>query len=1109
MDHGIIGGILPGPKLAHGVLGVFGAAFWGCTDMASAERNAKPFVSFTPERCDSLEEVTICKQAPNSELEYQNKRTRSRIEQSVRASLFSLSYAMDLALNPGLLKAIKEQFDRTDQSQNSQIADYFKAVDWARRELERVFWPEQEGKLEEWSRTLESCDRLHKPKDDGSLKSLEKHQFNDFIFNRAIHYASAYYSNDACGLATDERSIRIGLAVYAALFPDRLRTKTQDSYADAPLIERFLHFFSPSEDWHKNTKQFQESLRVVDPAGLVWLKDPNQREVDRFIESIDSALPNFKPSHSLSDLLTAGNFREPMEPKIGEFYKEAFYTPIGIIRAFLTHAPAQAKACFFVGTKAHLLSQLEPAPFKSWFSRRVDAAVLLWKSQELRDQKKREAEKHYDELLAKGKKAQEVRAREREAKELSDFHSQFQVVPHTPELSEFIGKLQGAAVVSKLYDRKQALLDSFEYLDFIDYRNGQTQDKGDPRVKEVVHAITSRANLTRLLRCYGFEQKYLQDYTDPSESQLEALAATVSKNYTEDEGIRNQINQVFFKEQEAVVLLASLFLSTKDVKTYIDVIQTQSRSEEHEKFKHTFLDKLRIRLSDVNTVRKAFSNLTVIPGSENKYVRPAHRPELVSDLEVRYQGLIFYWRERSADCLIVLRDNPKINFMLPAKSFNDIESASQEIETSISQLQYEAYERSLKEHNAEELRELGADITSAGDEIIRVQFRPAGLDQVLIPDKQEWYKLEKAVYEIRQFLEGRDALLERAEKLGVSCDQGEQGGYWAWSHGDAKIRGTSPEIVVSDFEPLEKFLQRIEDRQAQLKLQVEQEAKRQVERAAKQSAAALSVVPSDSSPVLIVDASVLMVLLAPVDMEKPDETYLGVLQEIARRENRRVYIPASVIFEVSGRALCLNANGKVASVEIRNYNHFDGKNISNLLAHAAHLRYGKDVGIPEMVHGSSHLVVTHGPLDVELFESAKVHADKWKNNVATRERFAQMQASQQHGDNSISEILGWLPPACRAVVATGDGSYVDQQMPWRREAQFQTQVTGWKSLVTHVLSLESRKSLGAAGLANAPKPEIACKDILDWIDTRGIGPGKYMRSDGDRVLGPRDLDKIL
>jgi hypothetical protein len=207
--------------------------------------------------------------------------------------------------------------------------------------------------------------------------------------------------------------------------------------------------------------------------------------------------------------------------------------------------------------------------------------------------------------------------------------------------------------------------------------------------------------------------------------------------------------------------------------------------------------------------------------------------------------------------------------------------------------------------------------------------------------------------------------------------------------------------------------------------------------------------------------------------------------------------------------LCLDANGKVASVEIRNYNHLDGKNVRNLLARAAHLRYGEEVGIAERVYGSGQLVVTHGPSDVELFASAKAHVDKWSGNVTRREKFAQMQASQQRGDNSISEILRWLPPTCRAVVATGDASYVYQQMPWRREAQFQTQVTGWKSLVTHVLLPGKGKNLEAAGLANAPKPDIACRNILDWISTREVGPGKYMRSDGNRVLGPRDLDGIL
>jgi|GEM_PF-5083151 len=1042
--------------------------------------------------------------------DFNNYAVRKDLLRSLEQSARNLCHAVNLALIP---RDLEERIPAPppNMSETQQIAHnlFFQKAALIQTELVRIFFNKDKAAFIDW---VSKRENISAPCDVGQLfsRNLEESLVNDVMANRAIHWAAFYYPQLFCedsqgDAQREESAVRFALAVYSALYPDS-SNRLSDLEATAPgsKITNFMKFFSAAEQSSLSFDQFVERLgKSVGPEAYGWItRSENARKIAHLKGVLGQS--DLQSRFSLKWLLGREEDTIPITEAEGDFLKASVRLPVFMFRAFTTDACKKMFTTFIELDEVVTDCNCEDA-FAEWASDKIDRCVMqtVREKEKLKAKLERESEENarLDQANEIAQKQARIRAEQEKQEKLIEFHSESQEVPRALDSKDFLEKLTKVGLTQEFSRKRETLESLFGVISLLDYRGDVPAELGDPKVKKLVDAVLSVENLTRLIRCYGFpEAKYLNEYRQPTDEALDRIATGVSELYNESDYIKTQIETIFLDDPDTRVLMATLLLSQGEVETYLtrrqSSVLTRNRDDKYEdKFKSRILS----RLGDLNIKRRVKTSLIEVnaeqPTATKIQIKPAYFPQL----EVNHPGLILDWDSRRGECLVILRNDERVNFSIKAKKFTNIEDDARLIDQEIEKKRQEI----LLDDNSKALESLveGIVVRESGGSVIQVKFEPAQVNEVLNPEKRESYKLNRALYALESYLHKVSELKNLAARVGIVYVANDAG--WRFTReGKDLVSGNSRYIPSSRFNEISQVLgeqerERIREGELQRAIKLVQER-----REAKKAASALSVIPSENSSVLIVDSSVLIVLLAPIDATQPDVTYLGVLKAFAQRENRRVYIPASVLFEVSGSAWWLDDAGKVKSVDIRTYNHSSKANIQKFIDEVAHLRLPDDPsGSPITGGRGSQIAIVYSAEDKVLFDEAEDHRRNNQTKGIDRiASFASRYVGMQLGDTAITNLCRALPDGCPVAVATGDRQYALNRMLQRGPEGSPVRALGMKAMIEHVLSSKSF-NLKAAGLDSAPSVDEAIEGIIKWIGAQQKGPGSPMFPDDNKIAG--------
>jgi regulator of replication initiation timing len=1046
--------------------------------------------------------------------DFKDYAVRRNLLRGLEESARNLCYVVNLALIPRDLEG-QMPMPHPDMSEIQKTAHrlFFQKAALIQTNIVRIFFNEDKTAFIDWARSLGyisgACDIGILPSRD-----IENSLVNDVMANRAIHWAAFYYPKFFCENSEDkttreESSVLFAFALYSALYPDyasRLRDLGEPNPGSR--ITKFMRFFSAASQSSLSFDQFAERLvESVGPEANGWLaRTENARKVEHLRGVLGQS--ELTGRFSLRWLLGRDESPIPITEAEGAFLKTSVRLPVFLLRTF-TEGACQDTFSSLIDLDEVVLNNDSENAFVEWASGQIDRYV----KQTVREREKLKAKlERVSEENARLDRANEIaqeqagiRADQEKQEKLIKFHSEFQEVPRALDSKDFLEKLTKVGLTQEFSRKREALESLFGVVSLLDYRGDVPAELGDPKVKKLVDAVLSVENLTRLIRCYGFpEAKYLNEYRQPTDEALDRIATGVSEVYNESDYIKTQIETVFLEDPDTRVLVATLLLSSGEVETYLtrrqSSILTKNRDDKYEdKFKSRILS----RLGDLNIKRRVKALLIEVnadqPTASKIQIKPAYFPQL----EVNHPGLILDWDSRRGECLVILRNDERVNFSVKAKKFTSLEDDARIIDQQIEKKRQEI----LLDDNSKALESLveGIVIRESGGSVIQVKFEPGQINEVLNPDKRESYKLERALYALESYLHKVSELKNLAARVGMVYVANDAG--WRFTReGKDLVSGNSGYIPSSKFNEISRILgeqeqERIREGELQKTIQLVQER-----REAKRAASALSVIPSENSSVLIVDSSVLIVLLAPIDATQPDVTYLGVLKAFAQRANKRVYIPASVLFEVSGSAWWLDDSGAVKTADIKTYNYSSKLNIQKFVDEVAHVRLSNDPSGTPITDGSaSQIAIVYRPEDKVLFEEAEVHLNNsWKKGVDHVASFASRYFNAQLGDTAITHLCRHLPGGCPVVVATGDRRFAQYHMYQRGPDGAPIMAVGMQTLLEFVLGSQYF-NLKAASLGSAPNAREAIGSIIEWLGAQQKGPGSSMIPDGARIRGVDSL----
>jgi hypothetical protein len=602
--------------------------------------------------------------------------------------------------------------------------------------------------------------------------------------------------------------------------------------------------------------------------------------------------------------------------------------------------------------------------------------------------------------------------------------------------------------------------------ELLDYRGKALESCGDPAIKELVEVVYSPENLTRLAETHALSStKYLANYPNPSEDFLEGLTQRLSEFYHGSPYLREQITDIFLSDSKLCVLIGSICLAQNEVSGYVATLLRPSGKPEVGKREHEkFLRRIVHRLEDTNTKRIIKDELRKRAdkgesGSSTASSRAA-QPDWFSELQDSFRNLILEWDVGDGRCLVIPKEEPRAAFYLSPKQFKEKERIFEEL--------YDHCRRAVADFRirdaTEKMGESGfkLEVNSKG-EIERIIHDSAAINISVTPEKREWYKFEQALSKHSEY---QRRLIESA--------------------GDAEQRA-----------------------QEQREQKERQEAQLRDRAQKKREAEAREVLPRDDEPILILDTSALFALLSPVDPLNETVTYLHVLSEAFGHSGRRLFIPATVLFEASGKAYWLGAEGTVQTVEIVNRDVVAEKNIAGIISRAAHLRFTNEKSNLHIAKGKGHAAVVYGPEDEELFYRAKAHYTASAGKaIKFRERFIYQCIGNQLGDMAINDLVGFITADCPVVVATVDGSHVRHSLTLSTSGGAQTKAIGWMQLIEYLCKYEGR-AFQRLGIVEPPQVNDAIDQVLEYLSSRELGPGAWMLPDDDKIIGADDLAEIL
>jgi hypothetical protein len=858
----------------------------------------------------------------------------------------------------------------------------------------------------------------------------------------------------------------LALVLYVTLVPESFTKIASNPKLDEGPERQIESFIRMVLDSAPSTGLKQRSLlssnsELPDLLLFKALSSEDQSRVRDFAEDLEAQLSKGLKIESLSLLIRAQKLSAPLSPEASGIVREVYKSILNLRCDVIDHRseliPDQNIRFFEIIDRERLLEFVDRA---------VDKAVAVWENQAEKAKKRAELERQLNE---RNKIAEAERAKaEAMAKleQLKEFHSKHQTPPFPSNAAELIERLKKTGVTTQLHSAKAACLELMETYQLLDYRGKALESCGDPAIKELVEVVYSRENLTRLAETHGLSStKYLTNYLNPSEDFLEGLTQRLSAFYHGSPYLREQITDIFLSDSKLCVLIGSICLAQNEVSGYVAKLLRPSGEHEVSKKEHgKFLKRIVSRLEDTNTKRIIKDELRKRAdkgesGSSTASSRAA-RPDWFSELQDSFGNLILEWYVGDGRCLVIPKEEPSAAFYLSAKQFKDKNRIFEDLDGHCRRAVADFKMRDAAEKMGESGFKL--EVNSKG-EIERIIHESAAINIPVTPDKKEWYKFEKALSKHSKY---QRRLMESAIKAAQTAqEQSEQ----------------------------KERLEAQRRERAQKKREVEVQ----------------EVLPRDGEPIMILDTSALFALLSPVDPLNEKVTYLHVLSESFAHSGGRLFIPAKVLFEASGKAYWLDAERAVQTVEIVNRDVVAEKNIADIISRAAHLRFTSEKSNPHIAKGKGHAAVVYGPDDEELFDRAKAHYTASAGKaIKFRERFIYRCIGNQLGDMAINDLVGFITANCPVVVATVDGSHVRHSLTLSTSGGAQTKAIGWMQLIEYLCKYEGC-AFKRLGIDEPPQVNDAIDQVLEYLSSRELGGGAQMRPDGDMIIGPDDLAEIL
>lgn len=750
----------------------------------------------------------------------------------------------------------------------------------------------------------------------------------------------------------------------------------------------------------------------------------------------------------------------------------------------------------------------------------IDNCFNLYRqlNKEQNQKRQQRLEAHAQHLAAVAETAARTKAafEAQKAAELAAFLASAQIPPLTTNSLNLIKALSNVTVRSDLETPKQECLELMNSYVCLDYRGEATATLGDPNVKKLVDIIYSQENLTSCIRTFGISaDKYLKKYGEANESALERHTEQLSALYHESAHVKGEILSLFLNDSRRCILLGTLCLSAHEVGEYIQALSRTAHDQKPPtQTTANFKKRIIARLEDTNTRRIIKARFKESTSAKNSGTASPPKlsppPSCLPTLQGLFPSLDLYWDTERARCLVIPRDEPNAAFEVPGKKFKDLTEAGAFIDQRARQALIEFKMRTL----GLQISETPLQITRSPAQDIRlIEHSAAEIRIELDPGRREFWKLDKALALWYQYTDRLDELLKKAIALSMTFTQ-QQG---VWCLNDARgvecAHGAGLEVTKSEFPMIETAIQIANDELARRTGAQQRNLAAQSRAQERQRRDAVGVIPQDQIPVVILDTSALHGLLAPVSkdaQQSPNQTtYLEVLCAAFKQQNRRLYIPAKVLFEMNGTACWLTSDGTPVQVKIMQHELRNEHSIDKALQSVAHLRFTDNSETPHITEGKGQVAIVYGPEDEAFYTAAKAHYSQTEGReIRLRESFQYRYVGAQLGDRSIDEVIDSIAVSCPVIVATVDGSHVRGSMPKVTGGGAETQAIGWQQLIRYLCLFEpgSFEKLHASVPAS---PEQAIEDAINYLSSKGKGQGARMQPDGQRILSAQQLRAIL
>jgi hypothetical protein len=944
------------------------------------------------------------------------------------------------------------------------------------------------------------------------------HEYQDFI---RVNIATTDFQGAHSSLHHKKIIAHLILGLYIALAPEHFETSSDvqvgTSQADTG-ISTLLKLFAGKVPYSDSTTALREELTVTAsiPHSSSTLENSVSSEHSASLsEELFSHL-TIGWNSELSDSKTAAtnNTDIPTEESLGAYQqmlKLLLTVLVDLTSSYLDNASRKLFAF-----SSELAFPERSGERNKTIDNYFNLNRQLYNEQEQKRQQKLEARTQELADIAKTNARTKAAIEAQEAAKLAAFHASPQIPLLTTNSSDLIIALSVETLRPALTSVKEQCIELMNSYKELDYRGEATDTLGDPNVKKLVDIIYSQENLTSCIRTFGISaDKYLRKYGEANESALERHTEQLSALYHENSHIKGEIIKHFLNDSRRCILLGTLCLSAHEVGDYIQALSRTAHDQQPPtQTTAKFQKRIIARLEDTNTrriIKERFNESNSATVSRTAApAKLAPPPPCLPTLQGLFPGLDLYWDAERARCLVIPRDEPNAAFEAPGKKFRDQNDASAFLDEKARQALIEFKMRTLG------LQVSGTPLRitrNPAREINLIEHSAAEIRIEVDPGRREFWKLDKALALWDQYTDRRDELLKQTKALGMTFSQ-HQG---VWCLNDARgvecARGAGLEVAKSEFPMIQTVIQsayaeRARQTQAQQgKLAAQSRAQERRHRDA------FDVIPQEQIPVVILDTSALHGLLAPVskdDQQSPNQTtYLEVLCAAFKQQNRRLYIPAKVLFEMNGTACWLTSDGVPDQVKIMQHELRNEHSIDKALQSVAHLRFTDNSETPHITNGKGQVAIVYGPEDKEFYTAAKAHYSQTEGReIRLRESFQYRYVGAQLGDRAINEVIDSITVSCPVIVATVDSSHVRGSMPKVTGGGAETQAIGWQQLIRYLCLFEP-SSFGKLQASVPASPDQAIEDAINYLSSKGKGQGARMQPDGQRILSAQQLRAIL